>query len=221
MSNSEQPRTIAILLFDGITVLDAIGPYEVLSRIPGYRVCFVAKEKGTIRSGDKSLGLVADFGLDEISDPEIILIPGGFGIEGVIHDEATMDWIRAAHEKTAWTTSVCTGALALGAAGMLDGKKATTHWYSLERLKDFGAKPTTQRMVIEGKIVTAAGVSAGIDMALLLAAKLAGDTAAQAIQLSIEYDPEPPFDSGSLAKAPSKVIETLNAYYGKRANQDQ
>lgn len=221
MSDSEQPRTIAILLFDGITVLDAIGPYEVLSRVPGYRVCFVAKEKGTVRSGDKILGLVADYALDEIVDPEIVLIPGGFGIYGVIENETTMDWIRATHKKTAWTTSVCTGALALGAAGMLQGKKATTHWYSLEKLKDFGAEPTTQRMVIEGKVITAAGVSAGIDMALLLAAKLAGDTTAQAIQLGIEYDPAPPFDSGSLAKAPEPVVKALQAYYDKRANQDK
>ncbi len=198
---------IAILVFDGITALDAVGPYEVLSRVPGATTRLAAREPGPKRTHEGGLALVADCALSELPRPEIVLIPGGFGVDAVMEEPEVLDWLRAAHASSRWTTSVCTGSLILGAAGLLRGLKATTHWLSLERLRDFGAEPTTQRVVREGKIITAAGVSAGIDMALELARAVAGDDVAQAIQLSIEYDPQPPFDSGSPAKAPPHVAE--------------
>ncbi len=198
---------IAILVFDGITALDAVGPYEVLSRVPGATTRLAAREPGPKRTHEGGLALVADCALSELPRPEIVLIPGGFGVDAVMEEPEVLDWLRAAHASSRWTTSVCTGSLILGAAGLLRDLKATTHWLSLERLRDFGAEPTTQRVVREGKIITAAGVSAGIDMALELARAVAGDDVAQAIQLSIEYDPQPPFDSGSPAKAPPHVAE--------------
>ena len=202
---------IAILLFDGITALDAIGPYEVLRRLPGARVEFVAVEPGPKRTEEGSLALVADRALAEVDRPEVVLVPGGFGTRKLMGDEDVLAWVRGVHEGSRWTTSVCTGALVLGAAGVLDGLRATTHWLSLDMLADLGATPTSERVVVEGKGVTAAGVSAGIDMALRLAARVAGDEVAQAIQLSIEYDPQPPFDAGSPDKAPADVVERLRS----------
>lgn len=200
----------AILLFDGFTALDAVGPYEVLSRIPDNQVRFVAAEPGEKRTETHVLSVVVDHALEDVTDPEILLIPGGFGTRGLLGDEHLLDWIRGAHETSQWTTSVCTGALLLGAAGILRGLKATTHWFSLDRLTEFGAEPTSERVVEQGKVITAAGVSAGIDMALRLAQRVAGDDIAQAIQLSIEYDPEPPFDAGSPAKAPAHIVELVS-----------
>ncbi len=204
---------IAILLFDGITALDAVGPYEVLSRLPGASAHFIAREPGPKRSHEGSLVMLAECSLAEAPQPEIVLVPGGFGVDAVMQEPAVLDWLRAAHEHSRWTTSVCTGSLILGAAGLLRGLKATTHWLSRERLRDFGAEPTAQRVVRAGKIITAAGVSAGIDMALELARAEAGDDVARAIQLSIEYDPQPPFDSGSPEKASPHVAELV-----RRAN---
>jgi transcriptional regulator GlxA family with amidase domain len=202
---------IAILIFDGLTALDAIGPYEVLSRIPGHEVTFVAKEAGPKRTDTGALGVQADASLADASDPEIVLVPGGEGNRPLMADEEVLRWLRKAHEGSTWTTSVCTGALVLGAAGILDGRRATTHWAYLERLRDLGADPVEGRVVEDGKILTAAGVSAGIDMALTLAGRIAGDQVAQAIQLGIEYDPEPPFDSGSPAKAPKEIVDLVRS----------
>jgi len=193
---------IAIPIFEGITALDAIGPYEVLSRLPDARVRFVALTPGAYRTDNHQLALVADDALSAVPRPEIVLVPGGFGTRALMTEQRMLDWIRSAHQTSRWTTSVCTGALLLAAAGILRGLEATTHWMSLERLAEFGARPVQRRVVEQGKIITAAGVSSGIDMALTLAARIAGDEVAQAIQLGIEYDPQPPFAAGSPQTAP-------------------
>jgi transcriptional regulator GlxA family with amidase domain len=202
---------IAILLFERITALDAVGPYEVLSRLPGAEVCFVAAEPGPKTTETGMLSLVADHSLSELSRPEIVLIPGGFGTRPLLGDEQILGWIRTAHETSRWTTSVCTGSLLLGAAGVLRGLRATSHWLVLDRLAEYGAEPTAERVVEQGKVITAAGVSSGIDMALRLAQQIAGDDVAQAIQLGIEYDPQPPFDAGSPERAPEHVVELVRA----------
>ena len=202
---------IAIPLFDGITALDAIGPYEVLSRLPGARVRFVADTPGPKRTDNKQLTLIADEALSAVPHPEIVMVPGGFGTRRLMTPNPLLDWIRTAHETSQWTTSVCTGSLLLGAAGLLKGLEATTHWAAMDDLAALGARPTLQRVVVQGKIVTAAGVSSGIDMALTLAARIAGDDYAQSIQLGIEYDPEPPFSAGSPKKAPAHIVEGLRA----------
>jgi putative intracellular protease/amidase len=198
---------IAILLFERLTALDAIGPYEVLQRLPGAQVRFVGAERGPVRTEQGMLGLVADFARDEVTSADILVVPGGIGTRALVHDDPTLEWIRTIDERSEWTTSVCTGSLLLGAAGLLQGKEATTHWRVLEMLATFGATPISRRVVEQGKVITAAGVSSGIDMALTLAARIAGDEIAQAIQLGIEYDPQPPFDSGSVAKASPAVYQ--------------
>src|SRR6188472_607265 len=198
---------IAIYIFEKLTALDAIGPYEVLQRLPGAKVKFVGAERGPIRTEQGMLGVMRDYSRDEVTSADILVVPGGFGTRPLIEDEATLEWIRAIDAGSTWTTSVCTGSLLLGAAGLLQGKKATTHWAALDMLKDFGAIPTSERVVEQGKIITAAGVSSGIDMALRLAAHIAGDEVAQAIQLGIEYDPQPPFDSGCKEKAGARIVE--------------
>jgi transcriptional regulator GlxA family with amidase domain len=197
---------IAIPLFDRFTALDAIGPYETLSRLPGARVTFVAAEPGPIATDNRMLRIVAEKALDELPDPDIVVVPGGIGTRTMMNDTQLVGWVRAAHTTTDWTCSVCTGSLVLGAAGLLDGLDATTHWMAMNTLASTGARPTDRRVVQQGKIITAAGVSAGIDMGLMLAAKIAGDEVAQAIQLGIEYDPQPPFDAGSPDKAPESVL---------------
>jgi transcriptional regulator GlxA family with amidase domain len=202
---------IAILVFDRLTALDAIGPYEVLSRLPGTELRFVATEPGLKRTDTGALGVQADLALGELADPDVVVVPGGAGSRPLMEDAHVLDWLRAAHERSTWTTSVCTGALVLGAAGILEGRRATTHWAFLERLAELGAETVSERVVEDGKVMTAAGVSAGIDMALTLAARIAGDGVAQAIQLGIEYDPRPPFDAGSPAKAPPEAIELVRA----------
>jgi putative intracellular protease/amidase len=199
---------VAIPIFDGVTALDAIGPYEVLSRLPGAQVHFLSvDEPGPKRTDNGMLALGADEALADLPSPEVIVVPGGFGTRSLMHDQGMLDWIRAAHETSEWTTSVCTGALVLGAAGILDGLEATTHWLLLDKLRELGATPTSRRVVEQGKVITAAGVSSGIDMALTLAAHIAGEDMARAIQLAIEYDPQPPFDSGSTSKAPPEIVE--------------
>jgi transcriptional regulator GlxA family with amidase domain len=206
---------IAILLFDEITALDAVGPYEVLSRIPGATVSWVASVPGP-KKAKGGLSLVADHRLDEVIDPQIVLVPGGSGVNAVMKDPAVIQWVRTVHRTSLFTAAVCTGALILGAAGLLNGLKATTHWNYRERLAEFGAAAVSERVVRQGKIVTAAGVSAGIDMALRLVQWMAGDKAAQAIQLGIEYDPSPPFDAGSPQKAPPEVMEMVKRAYANR-----
>lgn len=198
---------IAIPIFDRFTALDAIGPYEVLSRLPGARVTFVAERPGPVATDNRMLSVVAEKTLGELPHPDIVLVPGGIGSRAMMHDETLLNWVRAAHETSQWTTSVCTGSLVLGGAGILDGLEATTHWAAMDILASTGARPTSRRVVEQGKIITAAGVSAGIDMALTLAARVAGDEVAQAIQLGVEYDPQPPFDAGSPDKAPQVAID--------------
>jgi transcriptional regulator GlxA family with amidase domain len=200
---------IAILIFEKLTVLDAIGPYEVLRSVPGWEVRFVGPEAGPIRADSGSLGLLADHSIEEVTEPDIVLVPGGEGSRSLMEDERVLDWLRNVSRQARWTTSVCTGSLVLGAAGLLEGRRATCHWLYLERLREFGAEPTSERVVEDGTVMTAAGVSSGIDMALHLVNRELGEEAAQAIQLAIEYDPEPPFDSGSPAKAPDQIVEAV------------
>jgi putative intracellular protease/amidase len=208
---------IVFPIYDGITALDAVGPYEVLSRLPGAETVFAALEAGPKRTETGALALTADCALSQVPHPAIVVVPGGFGTRALMHDEAMLDWIRTAHETSDWTTSVCTGSLLLGAAGVLRGLRATSHWLALDMLRDLGAEPTLERVVEEGKVITAAGVSSGIDMALRLAGHVAGAEYAQAIQLGIEYDPQPPFDAGSPEKAPPEIVELLRQLGPARA----
>jgi putative intracellular protease/amidase len=207
---------IAIPIFDRVTALDAIGPYEVLSRLPGADLKFVGFEPGPVKTDNRMLSLVVETALEDFAEPDILVFPGGFGTRALMTDERMLDWVRHVHEGTQWTTSVCTGSLVLGAAGLLDGLEATTHWAAMGTLERLGARPTGRRVVEQGKIVTAAGVSSGIDMALWLAGRVESDTVAQAIQLGIEYDPQPPYDSGSPEKASPEVVALV-----KRAESDE
>jgi transcriptional regulator GlxA family with amidase domain len=200
---------IAILIFDGITALDAIGPYEVLRSVPGWEVEFVGKERGEVRTDSGALGLSADKAIAEVDAPDVVLVPGGEGNRALMEDEEVLSWLRKVDGETKWTTSVCTGSLVLGAAGLLQGRQATCHWALLEDLREHGVDPVGGRYVEDGKFVTAAGVSAGIDMALHLVGREAGPEVAQAVQLGIEYDPEPPFDTGSPEKAPAALVELV------------
>ena len=197
---------IAIPLYDRFTALDAVGPYEVLWRLPGARERWIGAEARPYAT-DRGLQLVAEATFDDVPAPDVLVVPGGTGTRDALGDERLVDWIRTAHATSTWTTSVCTGALLLGAAGVLDGLRATTHWAYMDDLARYGAEATSQRVVAQGKVVTSAGVSSGIDMALSLAAEIAGTDVAQAIQLRIEYDPMPPFDTGSVAKAPERIRE--------------
>ena len=207
---------IAIVLYDRFTALDAVGPYEVLWRVPGARVRWIGAEARPYAT-DRGLQLVAEATFEDVPSPDVLVVPGGTGTLAALEDRRLVDWIRRADATSTWTTSVCTGALLLGAAGLLDGLRATTHWAYMDRLADYGAEATSERVVEQGKVITSAGVSSGIDMALTLAARIAGDDVAQAIQLRIEYDPEPPFDAGSPAKAPAEVVELARA--GQRAEE--
>jgi transcriptional regulator GlxA family with amidase domain len=203
---------IAILIYDRLTALDAVGPYEVLSRLPGAELIFVAQEPGPKRTDTGRLALLADASLADVPHPDIVLVPGGPAQADLMQDGPLHEWLRAAHETSTWTTSVCTGSLILAAAGVLEGRRATTHWQALEELRRLGVEAVEERVVFDGKLVTAAGVSAGIDMALALVARIAGEQVAQAIQLGIEYDPQPPFDAGSPHKAPAAIVEAVRAY---------
>ncbi len=205
---------IAILIFEGVTALDAIGPYEVLSRLPDVELTFVSTEVGQKRTDTGRLGISADASISQLTDPDVLLVPGGEGNRSLLSDETVLGWVRTVDATSTWTTSVCTGSLVLGAAGLLDGKRATTHWAHRERLREFGAVPAVERVVEDGRVITAAGVSAGIDMALTLAARIAGDDVARAIQLGIEYDPDPPFDSGSPEKAAPELVELIRGLEG-------
>ena len=209
MEETDKPFQVAILLYQGVTGLDAVGPWEVLSRMPNTEVRFVGKEVGPVTTEGGALLLAATHTIAETSSPDLVLVPGGATTPGQMMDDEVLDWLREVHKTTKWTASVCTGALILGAAGILKGLPATTHWYKMGVLKIMGAKPQpNERIVRSGKIVTAAGVSAGIDLALLLAGEIAGSIQAEAIQLTIEYDPHPPFDAGHMSKA-SKDVQKL------------
>lgn len=200
---------IVCLLFEGLTALDAIGPYEVLARLPGADLRFVAPQAGPIRTDDRKLTLLAEHAIRDVSSADLLLVPGGFGTRQLMRDEHILQWLRQIDQTTRITASVCTGALLLAAAGLLKGRRANTHWTVRSSLSAFGAIPSDERYVRDGKYATAAGVSAGIDLALALALELAGPTVAQSIQLSIEYDPHPPFDAGNAERAPAAIRELL------------
>jgi putative intracellular protease/amidase len=198
---------IAALVFDALTPLDIVGPVEVLARLPGVDVVIVGRERGLVRDPRTHWALEAEAGYAEVTRPDVLVIPGGAGVRPLCADEPTLDWVRRAHQTATWTTSVCTGSLLLGAAGLLRGLVATTHWASRDQLEQYGARYVEERVVTQGKIITSAGVSSGIDMALALAARIAGDDIARGVQLSIEYDPRPPFDCGAASKAGSAVVD--------------
>ena len=201
---------VSILLFDGITALDAVGPYEVLRSVPGWEVTFVGRQAGEVRTDVGSLGLTADVALADAPAADILIVPGGRGSRLLLDDAEVLDWVRQVDSGSRWTTSVCTGSLVLGAAGLLEGRRATGHWLYLEPLREYGAEPVTDgRWVEDGKVITGGGVSAGIDMALHLVGREVGPEVAQAIQLAIEYDPQPPFDAGSPQKAPAPIVDVV------------
>ncbi|MFG3205694.1 DJ-1/PfpI family protein [Streptomyces sp. NPDC048192] len=202
---------IAVVVYDRFTALDAVGPYEILSRLPGAGIVFVAERTGPVRTDTGALAVVADRSLAEVTRPDVLVVPGGPGQSDLMEHRPLLDWLREADAHSTWTTSVCTGSLLLAAAGLLDGRRATSHWLALDQLTRFGADPTGERVVTDGKYVTAAGVSAGIDMALTLAGRIAGDEHAQALQLATEYDPRPPYAAGSPDRAPAHLVERLRA----------
>ncbi len=200
---------IGILLFDNMTALDAVGPYEVLARITNARVYFIGVEKKVYKDY-YGLNLSADYSIDEIRDLDILLIPGGYGIDILLDNSALKNWMKLIDKSTKYTVSVCSGALLLAEAGLLDGKRCTTHWRRKEQLKKLNVIIEEERYVHDGKIISSAGVSAGIDMALYLVSLIEGEQSAQLIQLGIEYDPMPPFDCGSPKKATVEIMEQYN-----------
>ncbi|MEV5341398.1 DJ-1/PfpI family protein [Streptomyces sp. NPDC052676] len=202
---------IAVVLYDRFTALDAVGPYETLGRLPGAELVFVAERTGPVRSDTGTLALTADKTLAEVPDPDIVVVPGGPGQTPQMENTALLDWLRAADATSTWTTSVCTGSLLLAAAGLLKGRRATSHWLALDFLTGFGAEPTGERVVFDGKYVTAAGVSSGIDMGLALLGRIAGDEHARTVQLLTEYDPQPPYDAGAPHKAPAHLVEEFRS----------
>jgi putative intracellular protease/amidase len=202
---------IVIVLYDRFTALDAVGPYQVLTGLPGAEVVFAAEQPGPVTDDVGRLHLTAEVALADIPHPDIMLVPGGPGQNDQMHDGPLHQWLRAADETTEWTTSVCTGSLILAAAGLLAGRRATSYWMSLGQLGRYGAIPVSERVVFDEKYVTAAGVSSGIDMGLTLAGRIAGDQTAQAIQLGIEYDPQPPYDAGSPDRAPAGIVDAMRA----------
>ncbi|MGW7542777.1 DJ-1/PfpI family protein [Streptomyces sp. NPDC054770] len=201
----------AIALYDRFTALDAVGPYETLGRLPDSEVVFVAEEAGPVRTDNGNLALIAERTFAEVPHPDVVVVPGGPGQTPQMTNQVLLDWIRSADATSTWTTSVCTGSLLLAAAGLLEGRRATSHWLALDELRKYGAEPTGERVVTDGKYVTAAGVSSGIDMGLALLGRIAGDAVAQAVQLGIEYDPQPPYDAGSPQKAPAEVVDLLRS----------
>jgi transcriptional regulator GlxA family with amidase domain len=221
IAENNRPLEIAVYLYPGMTAFDAVCPYDILSSgIPNSTVRFVAKERGLVRMDSRMLSLQADYAIREINAADVLLLPGGGATPAQMQDQEVLAWVRRIHEKSMWTTSVCTGSLILAAAGLLKGLEATTHWAAMETLAMFGAKPARRRVVKQGKIITAAGVSAGIDMALSLVAMECGEEQAKAIQLAIEYDPQPPFDSGSVEKASPTIVSKVKASlleYSRRA----
>ena len=205
---------VAIPIFDQCTALDAVGPYEVLQRIPTLDITFVGHQRGEVRTENRMLGLSVDATFEEAPEPDIIMFPGGVGSRPLQDDQRVLEWVRHAHATSRYTTSVCTGSLVLGAAGLLRGLTATTHWSCYDELAVHGAIPTAERVVehLGQRIITAAGVSSGIDMALRLVELLFDDTAAKAAQLMIEYDPQPPFDCGAVAKSDDAVMTRVIEY---------
>jgi putative intracellular protease/amidase len=204
---------IAIFAYDHMTALDAVGPYEILSRLPGADTIVVGERHGPVRCDNQSLAIVADATLDEVTTPDVLVVPGWSGAkqQNLLRPGPVQDWLRALDQHTTWTTSTGTGAILLAAAGLLTGRRATTHWLAVDWLAALGAMPSSERVVRDGKYVTAAGVSAGIDMSLTLTAAIADDQTAKAIQLLLEYDPQPPFHCGSVDTAPPEIVTTTRA----------
>lgn len=222
MEKNEKTFQIAILLYPGVTALDAVGPWEVLSRMPNTEIRFVGKEIGPVVTEGEALLLGVTHTLTEIPSADLLLVPGGTRTPGQMVDDEVLEWLREVHKTTTWTASVCTGSLILGAAGILKGLPATSHWYRMGVLKIMGAKPQPEeRIVRAGKIVTAAGVSAGIDLAMWLAGEIAGREQAEAIQLTIEYDPHPPFHAGHMSKASKETQELARKMMDDRMPADQ
>ncbi len=207
---------IAVFAYEHMTALDAIGPYEILSRLPGAETIVVGEQRGPVCCDTHSLALVVDATLDDVTAPDVLLIPGWSGCtqDNLLRPGPVQDWLRAVDRHTTWTTSVGTGAIILAAAGLLTGRRATTYWLAVDWLGELGAVPAGGRVVRDGKYVTAAGLSAGIDMGLTLAATIADDRTAKAIQLLIEYDPQPPFDCGSVDTAPAELVASMRALRG-------
>jgi transcriptional regulator GlxA family with amidase domain len=218
MTDDHRTR-IAIPVFDRMTALDAIGPYEVLQRIPTFDITFVGHAVGEVRTENAMLGLRADATFEDLAEPDVIVFPGGVGTRPLEHDERVLGWVRHAHTGTRFTTSVCTGSIVLGAAGLLDGLTATTHWSCYRELAAHGAEPSANRVIehLDQRIITAAGVSSGIDMALRLVELLVDRTAGQAAQLMIEYDPQPPFDTGAVHKSDDTVMTRVIEYASLRS----
>ncbi|MEQ9519741.1 MAG: DJ-1/PfpI family protein, partial [Parvibaculum sp.] len=205
---------IVFFLYDGFTTLDAIGPFETLSRIPGAQVQFVAKQAGLVANDNALIDIYAPLSIDEVESADMLVIPGGFADEAVRNDPHQMNWVRKIATTTKVNASICTGSLIFAAAGLLDGRKATTHWARYDVLKSYGAIPVEERWVDHGDIITAAGVSAGIDMGLHLTARLTSDDYAKALQLAIEYAPEPPFNSGKPSSVEPHIMELVAATMG-------
>jgi transcriptional regulator GlxA family with amidase domain len=203
---------IVIALFDRFAALDAVGPHQVLTSLPDAEVIFASERAGSVTDETRTLTLQVRASYADVPRPDIILVPGGPGQADHMTPGPLQDWLIEADKTSTWTTSVCTGALILAAAGLLSGREATTYWLAQDELGRLGAIPRPgERYVFDGKYVTAAGVSAGIDMALALAGRVAGDDVAQRIQLAIEYDPHPPYQSGSPVTARPEIVEPLAA----------
>ncbi|KAH7443654.1 hypothetical protein KP509_02G044400 [Ceratopteris richardii] len=209
----EREIVVAIPLFHRFTALDAVGPYEALHMIPGVTVRFLSVREGEAVTADiGQLQLISTASFTDLPNPDIIVVPGGPGAFTAVNDAALMDWLKKAHITSTYTTSVCTGALALGAAGLLEGLTATTHWEAYEALAAYGAIPTETRVIQHGKIITSAGISSGIDMALHLITLLKGEEVAKMVQLLIEYDPQPPYDVGAPSKAGEELVEKTRQF---------
>jgi transcriptional regulator GlxA family with amidase domain len=209
----------AIVLYPRLTALDAIGPYEVLQRVPSITPVFVGAARGEVRTENGFLGLTVDAAFDEVPAPDVVVVPGGVGSRALLTPNPLLDWLRAVHPGTRFTTSVCTGSLVLAAAGLLDGLTATGHWAVLEPLAKLGAEPVSRRVVehLDRRLITAAGVSSGIDMAIRLVELLVDDVAARAAQVMVEYDPQPPFDAGHPSKVDDAVLDRVAEYAADRA----
>lgn len=202
---------IALALYERFTALDIVGPFQVLADVPGHDLVWVADRVGPVADHTGRLPITATASFAEVTAPDIVVVPGGTDTAALLPDHPIVDWLRRVHPTTTWTTSVCTGSLLLAGAGLLDGVDATSHWCSAERLDGLGARYTEERVVERGRIITAAGVSAGIDMALTLLGRIHGEAIAQTVQLAIEYDPQPPFDAGSPSKAPAEIVELVRS----------
>jgi putative intracellular protease/amidase len=198
----------AYLLYDRFTGLDITGPHDVLSSVPGAESVFVAERPGAFASDRGALSIVAERAFDDAPEPDVVVVPGGYGTRRLLEHEPLLSWLRSVHDRASWTTSVCTGSLLLAAAGLLDGRPATTHWLARDTLASLGARVVPDRVVQDGRIITAAGVSSGIDMALRLVQLM--------VQLGLEYDPAPPVDAGSPDKAPPAIIDAVTAVFTAR-----